>query len=97
MIRRAFLKRVESALETLDEDIDRIVAKAETVERDAKIRYEEEIDVLRMKREAVREKIERVREAGAGSWGTLKSGVLDATDDLKRAIEKAIERLRKSA
>ena len=97
MIRKAFLKRVESALETLDEDIDRIAAKAEKVEADVRIRYDEEIDVLRMKQEAVRAKVQQVRDAGAGSWGTLKRGVQDATEDLKKAVEKAVERLRKSA
>jgi len=97
MIRKAFLKRVESALETLDEDIDRIAAKAEKVEADVRIRYDEEIDVLRMKQEAVRAKVQQVRDAGAGSWGALKRGVQDATDDLKNAVEKAVERLRKSA
>lgn len=97
MIRKAFLKRVESALETLEEDIDRIAAKAEKVEADVRIRYDEEIDVLRMKQEAVRAKVQQVRDAGAGSWGMLKRGVQDATDDLKKAVEKAVERLRKSA
>ena len=97
MIRNAFLKRVESVLETLDEEIDRIAARAEKVEADARIRYDEEIAVLRLKQEVVRAKILRVREAGGASWGTLKSGVLDATDDLKNAVENAIARLKKSA
>jgi len=97
MIRKAFLKRVESAVESLDEEIDRIAAKAEKVEADVRIRYDEEIDVLRMKQEAVRAKIQRVREAGGASWGELKGGVLEATDDLKKAVEKAIDRLKKSA
>lgn len=97
MIRNAFLKRVESALETLDAEIDEIAARAEKVEADARIRYDEEIAVLRMKQEAVRVKVLRVRQAGGASWGELKSGVLDATGDLKNAVERAIARLRKSA
>lgn len=97
MIRKAFLKRVESALESLDEEIDRIAAKAEKAEADVRVRYDEEIDVLRMKQEVVRAKIRRVREAGGASWGELKGGVLEATDELKKAIEKAVDRLRKSA
>ncbi len=97
MVRNAFLKRVTSALETLDREIDRIAAKAEKAGQDAKIRYDEELAVLRMKREAVRAKVQQIRDAGAGSWGALKGGVQDATDDLKKAIEKAIERLKKSA
>ncbi len=97
MVRNAFLKRVTSALETLDDEIDRLSAKAEKVGRDAKVRYDEELAILHMKREAVRAKVEQVRNAGAGSWGALKGGVQDATDDLRKAIDKAIERLRKSA
>ncbi len=97
MIRKAFLKRVESALETLDVEIDSLAAKAGKVGQDAKVRYDEELAVLRMKREAVAEKIRRVEEAGGDSWGVLKSGVLDATEELRKAIGKATERLRKSA
>ncbi len=97
MIRNAFLKRVESVLETLDEEIDRIAARAGKVEADARIRYDEEIAVLRMKQEVVRAKTRRVRDAGPASWGVLKSGVQEAADDLKNAIEQAIARLKKSA
>ncbi len=97
MVRNAFLKRMESTLETLDREIDAIVAKAGKAGQDAKIRYDEEIAVLRMKREAVGAKVQQVRDAGAASWGVLTSGVRDATDDLRKSIERAIERLRKSA
>ena len=97
MIRNAFLKRVESALETLDAEIDGIAAKAEKAGTDARIRYDEEIAVLRLKQEVVRVKIKRVREAGGASWGALKGGVLDATDDLRTAIVNAVDRLKKSA
>lgn len=97
MIRNAFLKRVQSALRELDDAIDELAARAQKVDRDARIRYDEEIAVLRMKREAVGAKIQRLRDAGADSWGALKSGVLDSADDLRKAVEKAVERLRKSA
>ncbi|MGE5190392.1 MAG: hypothetical protein ACM3NF_10070 [Gemmatimonadota bacterium] len=97
MIRNAFLKRVEAILETLDEEIGGIAAKAEKAGTDARIRYDGEIAVLRMKREAVGAKIRQVREAGGASWGALKNGVQEALDDLKKAIENAIDRLRKSA
>ncbi len=97
MVRNAFLKRVESKLRDLDDEIDGLAAKAEKAGHDARIRYDEEIAALRMKREAVDGKIQRVREAGGASWGALKGGVLDATDDLKRAIGNAVERLRRSA
>ncbi len=97
MIRNAFLKRLESGLRALDAEIDALSAKAEQVGRDAKIRYDEEIAVLRMKQDAVRAKVQRVRDAGGASWGTLKDGAQEAADDLRSAIARAVERLRKSA
>lgn len=97
MVRNAFLKRAESALESIDAEVDRIAAKAEKASRDAKIQFDEELAVLRMKQDAVRARIRKVREAGGASWGTLKDGVYEATDDLKKAIERAVERLKKSA
>ncbi|MGE5664803.1 MAG: hypothetical protein ACM31I_10785 [Deltaproteobacteria bacterium] len=97
MIRNAFLKRVESALEALDAEVDRIAARAQKTERDARIRYDEEIAVLRMKQEVVRATIRRVRDAGGASWGAMKNGVRLSLDDLRSAIDKAIDRLKKSA
>ncbi len=97
MVRNAFLKRVERALAALDEEIDGLAAKAEKAGKDARIRYDEEIAVLRMKREAVNAKIRRLRDAGGASWGVLKSGVQDAVDDLRKAIASAVDRLKKSA
>ncbi len=97
MVRNAFLKRVESALETLEAEVDRIAERAGKAGENARIRYEEEIAALRLTQEAARRKIRGVREAGAASWGPLKSGAEDAVADLKKAIDAAIARLKKSA
>lgn len=97
MIRNAYLKKIEGALESLDREIGRLQVKGERAEKNLRNRYEEEIEILKRKRDVVNDKIREIRESGAGSWGELKSGAQSSLDDLKQAVDKAIAKLRKSA
>lgn len=97
MVRNAYLKKIESRLEEWDWEIARLKEKAEKAEADAKTLYHDELKVLRSKQEVARKRILELRDAGAQNWGKFKSGVEEALDDLKKAVDSAISRLRKSA
>jgi hypothetical protein len=53
--------------------------------------------LLRAKQKVVLERVREVREAGSGDWGKFKSGVEESLSDLKKALETAIEKLRRIA
>jgi hypothetical protein len=52
---------------------------------------------LRSKQEVALERFRELRGAGANDWGKFKSGVEESVRDLKKAVEKAVEKLRKIA
>jgi uncharacterized protein YhaN len=97
MIRKAYLKKIEAALEDLGYEIAKLKGKAEKAEKEAKGIYKEQLEVLRSKQEVALERFRELREAGANDWGKFKSGTEASLKDLKKSVENAIEKLRKSA
>jgi hypothetical protein len=96
MIRNAYLKKAEEALHKLDKEIDSLGKKVETASAGAKEDLSRQIDALRGKSEVARERIRGVREAGAETWGRLKRQTEDAVDDVRKDLETAIQKLRKT-
>ena len=96
MIRRAYLNKVKQRLEDLEDDIGRLQKRLEGPMGVLGDRMDREGRNLRAKAESVREKIRAVEAAGASSWGRLKSAVDDGLKDLGRAIDEAVERIRKA-
>jgi chromosome segregation ATPase len=97
MLRKAYLKKLEARLEDWVDEISRIRGEAEKAKADMKIKYQEQLEVLRTRQELAFERIRELRDAGAGNWGKFKSGAEGAVEDLKKAVEDAIAKLRKSA
>ena len=97
MIRKAYLKKIEAALEDWGDEIAKLKVKAEKAEKEAKGIYKEQLEVLRSKQEIALERFRELSEAGANDWGKFKSGAEESVKDLKKAVENAIEKLRKSA
>ena len=96
MIRNAYLKKVESRLERLGEDIESLAKKAESSSADVRDIVARQIVVLRSKTEMARDRIKVVRAAGELNWGRLKKGADDSLDDLKRAVDHTFRLFRKS-
>jgi hypothetical protein len=97
MLRKAYLKKLESRVEDWMDEISRIRGEAEKAKADMKGKYAEQLEVLRSRQGLALERIRELREAGAGNWGKFKSGAEASVDDLKKAVEDAIAKLRKSA
>ncbi len=97
MVRNAYLKRIEEKFEDWEKEISKIKDKADKVGDEARDIYDEQLKVLRSKQKVARERIQDLRDAGAPNWGKFKSGVEEALDDLKKAVDIAVSKLRKSA
>jgi hypothetical protein len=97
MIRKAYLKRIEAALDNWGREIDKLRVKAEKAEKEVKGIYKEQLNVLRSRQEVALERFRELREAGTNDWGKFKSGVEESVKELKKSVESAIEKLRKSA
>jgi hypothetical protein len=97
MLRKAYLKRIGQRLEYCEDEISTLRDKAGKLEANSRKSYQEQLEVLRRRQNVARDRVRELSDAGAASWGTLKAGVEESVDDLKKAVENAIENLRKIA
>lgn len=96
MIRRTYVRKVEGQLARLEEDIDRIRDRMAAPVGEIKDRLDREITDLRSKAESVRGRVRAVEAAGATNWGRLKGAVEEGLKDLGKAIDQAVDTLRKT-
>lgn len=85
---------MESKLDELSADIDKLKAKANQAEAEAQIKYLEEVEALRQKKANMQTKLKEVQTASEGAWEDLKTGLDKSWDDLKAGIESAWSRFK---
>ena len=92
--KEAYQKRLQAQLEEWDARLDVFAAKARNATAEARINYENELEVLKVKRAAAHEKLQELGKRGETAWAEMKDGVEKAWDDMGKAIEKAAARFK---
>jgi uncharacterized protein HemX len=82
---QAFREQTEAKLAEYEKDIDQLQVKAEKMGGDAKAKAEQQLTVLRQKRDAVSEKMKELGSSTEGAWEQIKSGIDEALEDLGNA------------
>ncbi|MEW6720063.1 MAG: hypothetical protein AB1346_06415 [Thermodesulfobacteriota bacterium] len=96
MIRNAYLKKIEKRLRALDEEIEYLGKKAFDLSADARVEISRQVDSLKEKTDVARDRIRDVREAGVETWGRLKTHAESAVDDVRKGLDEAVRKLRKT-
>lgn len=91
-MKEAYEKKLKGQLSEWRADTDKLKAKAEQAEGDAQLAYYKELEDLRSRQEAARDKLDELRDAGDDAWEDLKAGLDKAWDDLGDAVSKASSR-----
>jgi uncharacterized coiled-coil DUF342 family protein len=92
--RDEYIRKMQVKLEELNAEIDTLTAKAGEVKADLKNEYNEQIESLKAKQAAARQKIEEFQQAGEGAWEDLKSGIELAWTAMGEAIDSARSRFK---
>jgi universal stress protein A len=92
--REKYLAKAEAQLRDWSTKIDQLKAKAGESRGAVKARYDQQIEELRKKQEAVRGKIRAYGASGGEAWKDLKTGVDQALDELKKSIKQAVSRFK---
>jgi hypothetical protein len=87
-------KRLQPVLQDLDDRIDVLKEKAKGAAKEGRKRYAQAIEELRREREIVRHQLAKARAAAPGAWEEVKAGVGAAWDDLRKAFQRANDRLK---
>jgi uncharacterized coiled-coil DUF342 family protein len=93
-LKEAYAHKLHAQLDEWKAEIDLLKAKADRAGADAQLGYYKQIEELRVKQEAARNKLEELEQAGEDAWQDLKAGVESAWDDLRKALETAASRFK---
>ena len=87
---QAFRQAMETRLGEYDKKIDQLQERAEKLSGDLKIKAERQLASLRLKRDAVSDKLKELGATGGSAWDQFKSGINDAMEDLASAYNNAV-------
>ena len=88
----AYEQKLKGQLSEWRAEIDKMKAQAEKAQGDAQLAYYKEIEDLRARQEAARDKLDELRDAGDSAWEDLKTGLDKTWDDMSDAVNKAASR-----
>jgi uncharacterized coiled-coil DUF342 family protein len=92
--RDAFVQKIKARIDEWNAEIDRLKARAEQAEADARIEYHDEIQELKNYRNDARKKLDKLQHAGEGAWEDLRAGVEMAFDAMNQAVNSARNRFK---
>lgn len=85
----AYQQKLEAKLREWNAEIERMQAKAEQAEADARVRYQSEIRRLEEERARAEAKLEELRQSSDEAWDELKHGMENAWASLEDAMKRA--------
>lgn len=88
-IKDDYVEKLKAQLDVWSADIDVLEARARQVEADVRLKYEEQITVLKAKREEAKAKLAEVQGAATEAWQEIKKGADEALDIIKKSFEEA--------
>lgn len=92
--KEAYEKKLQGQLNEWRAEIDKLKARTDSAEGDAQLEYYKQVEDLRTRQDAAREKLEELKAAGHDSWEGLKTGLDSAWDSLSRSVKSATSRFK---
>jgi hypothetical protein len=92
--REQYIEKVKAQLDQWNAEIDKLQAKADEAEADAKIEYEKQINELRAQRDEAEAKAKELQETSNDAWADMKAGFDRAWDSLSNAFANAMSRFK---
>lgn len=90
--RNQYIEKVRARIAQWDAEIDRMKAKADEAEADARIEYEKQMREMQARRDEGVDRLEMLREASDEAWKDVRSGFDRAWDEISGAFDRAMSR-----
>lgn len=89
-----YIEKAKARIAQWNAEIDKMTAKVDEAEADAKIKYQKQLDAARKQRDAAKAKLEEIREATDDAWDDMKAGFDKAWDSISGAFDSAMSRFK---
>lgn len=90
--REKVLGRMERKLDDWGDEVEKLRGKVDKLGSEAKGKFQEQAEELRVKQESARQKLHELRKAGGEAWEDLQGGAEAALDDLKKTLDKVVKK-----
>lgn len=87
-----YIEYLHIKLDEWSRDIDTLKEKVNDVDQESRAELDNQIGLLKMKRNELGDKINDLRQSGAGAWEDMKSGIDLAGDAMSAAVKSATSR-----
>lgn len=84
-----YLEKLKAQLDVWSADIDVLEAKARRAEAELRIKCEEQVELLKLRREEAKSRFAEIKGSAGEAWLELKKGGDEAWESLRRAFEEA--------
>lgn len=92
--RDEYIRKTKARLEEWDAEIDKLSARAEAAQADAKVKYQEHLETLRKQRDANMERLRELQTASEGAWESVRKGMEESWERMNKAFKEASERFK---
>ena len=93
-MKEAYEKKIEAQLNEWKTDIDKMKAKADKADAEAKLAYYKQIEELRTRQEVAQKKLAELKASGEDAWEDLKAGIDREWSSLGEAVKSAGSRFK---
>jgi uncharacterized coiled-coil DUF342 family protein len=90
----AYKQKLQAQLSEWNAEIEKLRAKADNAEADARIEYQKQIEELRSMHETASAKLAELKGASDDAWEDLKVGIDRASSSLSEALKAAKSRFK---
>lgn len=84
-----FVAKLKAQLDEWSAEIDELEVKAHLAKAEARDEYQEQLSMLKARRDEAKGKIAEIQGAAEDAWEELKKGGEDAWDTIRKALAEA--------
>lgn len=84
-----YIARMKANLDAWNAEIDLLVARAREAGAEARVKYHDDIERLKRRRDETRELLEELQQTGEAAWSTLRQGLEESWERLRKAFADA--------
>ena len=92
--RDAYVQKLHATIDEWNASIDLLKSKANQVNVDSKIEHQNQIEMLKRKRNEIEKKVAALTRSGEDAWEDLRSGADLAWEAMNEAIKTVTSRFR---
>lgn len=92
--REEFIQKMKAQLDQWSIEIDRLSARAETAQAEAKLKYRAQIEAIKQQREAAKLKLHELQASSEDAWDSVRESMESGWESITKAIKDAMSRFK---